>query len=315
MRITILFAMAVGVAIGLAGSRLVTPPEARSQESKAEQPADPVFEQIEASAQAFEQAFNKGDADAMAALFAENGEIVDEDENVVTGRDKIRARFVDLFKKYPKATMSVQVTSFKQLSPDVAIEEGLCATSLEPDEAGSFSPYSVVHLKKNGKWQIATVRDFPEETAITAHDQLLPLEWLVGDWVDQTEDSKVQTSCQWTEDGNYLLQEFTVKLRGGMESRGTQRIGWDPVRNTIRSWAFDHSGGYGEATWTPVDGGWVIKTQGFTPDGREASATRIITPLGADLFELHSVQQLVGVEFLPDSHVRVARRPPPPVAP
>jgi hypothetical protein len=159
---------------------------------------------------------------------------------------------------------------------------------------------------------IASVRDFPEETQPTAHDQLQPLAWLVGDWVDQSGDAKVETSCRWTEDGNFLVQDFVIKIRGGAETRGTQRIGWDPLKHTIRAWAFDHSGGFGESTWTPVDDRWVIKAEGVTPDGKAASATRILTPISPDLFELTSMSRIVGQEVLPDASVRVARRPPAP---
>ncbi len=312
---TFLIVAAAALMMGFAGSVWISPRAAQSQESKAEKAAHDFVEEIETAASAFEAAFNKGDATALAALFAEKAEVVDEDDNVVTGRDNIRVRFAEIFKKFPKARIEIRITSLKLLAPDVVLEEGISATALEPDAEGSFSPYMAIHLKGNGKWLITNVRDFPaEEGPKTAHDELAALEWLVGDWVDQTDDAKVETSCRWTEDGNYLLQDYVVKLRGGVESRGTQRIGWDPLRKTIRGWAFDHSGGFGESTWTPVNDGWVIKAEGVTPDGKSASVIRILTPLGPDLFDLNSTQRLVGDELLPDARVRVARRPPTPAA-
>jgi uncharacterized protein (TIGR02246 family) len=238
--------------------------------------------------------------------------VVDEDGSIVRGRENIQARFAELFKSFPEAKLTVELGSLRQLGPDMAIEDGFSTTTRGPEESSSRTPYTVVHSKRSGKWLIASVRDFPEETETTAHDQLQPLEWMVGDWVDQSGESRVETSCDWAGDGNYLLQEYVVKLRGGFESRGTQRIGWDPVRKCIRAWAFDHSGGFGESTWTPVDGGWVVKAEGFTPDGKLASVTRILTPRGPDAFDLESIQPLVGQLLLPNSTVRVVRRPPAP---
>lgn len=317
MRVTLTLAIGSGLAIGALFCQWADPQLAQSQESKATAGAAlGELKSIEASAAAFEMAFNKGDAKAIAAQFSENAEIVDANGDVVQGRDKIEARFANLFKTYPKAKVSVELTSLRQLSPDVAVEDGFSATTFEPATPGTRSPYTLVHLRRNGKWLIASVRDFPEEeTPMTAHEQLKSLEWLVGDWVDQTPDAKVETSCHWDSDGNFLVQSYVVKLRGGNEGRGTQRIGWDPHRKTIRAWAFDHSGGFGESTWTQVNGEWVIKAIGVTPDGKAASVTRVLTPLGADLFDLASRERLVGDELLPDVTVRVARKPPSPATP
>jgi uncharacterized protein (TIGR02246 family) len=313
MRTSLVLAIAVGLGIGWIYSSSHCP--AQSQETRGTKPAaSNDVAHLEATAEQFEAAFNKGDAAAIAAQFTENAEVVDEDGNVVQGRDNIQARFGEIFKENPNARIAVELTSLKQLSPDIAIEEGFSTTTLAPDEPSSRSPYTLVHLKKNGKWLIASVRDFPGETNEIAHDHLQALAWLVGDWVDQSSDARVETSCKWAEDGNYLIQSFVIKLRGGLESRGTQRIGWDPMRKTIRGWAFDQSGGYAESTWTPVDGSWVIKAEGYTPDGRTASATRILTQLGSDLFQIDTTQRLVGNEMFPDATVRVAKQPPKPLS-
>lgn len=316
MRTTVVLAVAIGLTVGWMFGNSNQIPQARSQDAKTAKPdAQSELEVLKASAEQFETAFNKGDAAAIAAQFAENAEVVDEDGNVVTGRENIQTRFAEIFKNYPKAKVAVELTSLRQLSPDVAVEDGYSATTLDPEETGSRSPYTIVHVKRNGKWLVASVRDFPEEESeTTAHDELQPLAWLVGQWVDQSGDAKVETECHWADDGNYLVQDYVVKVRGGLESRGMQRIGWDPIRKTIRGWAFDQGGGFVESIWTPVDGGWVIKADGYSPAGVSGSATRILTPLGTDLFQLDSTQRLIGHELLPDVTVKVARRPPDPVS-
>jgi uncharacterized protein (TIGR02246 family) len=315
MRTTLVLAITVGLTVGWIFAGWNQVPLAHSQDTKTAKPAVSTdVEILKASAEQFQTAFNQGDAVAIAAQFAENAEVVDEDGEVVQGRENIQTRFSGIFKNFPKARIAVELTSLRQLSPDVAVEDGFSATTLDPEETGSRSPYTIVHLKRDGKWLMASVRDFPEdETETIAHDELQSLSWLVGQWVDQSGDAKVETTCDWTDDRNYLVQEYVVKVRGNLESRGTQRIGWDPVRKTIRGWVFDQGGGFVESTWTPVDGGWVIKADGYTPQGTSASATRTLTPLGPDLFQLDSTQRLFGQELLPDATVKVARRPPAPV--
>ena len=41
----------------------------------------------------------------------------------------------------------------------------------------------MVHVKRDGKWQMALARD-EEGPVATAHERLRPLAWLVGEWVD-----------------------------------------------------------------------------------------------------------------------------------
>lgn len=314
MRSQFVIAVFGGLIVGLALSQLSVPQSAQSQEAKGTKKSAETMELdgLKSSGAAFEKAYNAGDAKAIAAQFAENAEVVDEEGNIVEGRANIQARFAELFKENPKARIAVELTSLRRLGPDVAVEDGYSTTTLSPDEPGSRSPYTLVHVKRDGKWLVASVRDFPEETTeATAHEQLQALEWLVGHWVDESPDGRVETTCKWAEDGNYLLQEYVVKARRG-EMRGTQRIGWDPLRHTIRSWAFDHSGAFTEAIWTPIEDSWILKVEGVTPEGRGASATRAVTPISSDSFQIASTSVVVGNELMPDFVVRVVRRPPAP---
>lgn len=315
MRTRFIVTTFVGLLTGLALTQLSLPAPVQSQESPPANKVLPASEldEAKASAAAFEKAFNAKDAKAIGAQFTENAEAVDEDGAILEGRAAIEARFAELFKSSPKAHITVQVTSLRQLGPDVAVEDGMSTTTLDPDEPGSRSPYTVVHIKRGGKWLIASVRDFPEEvTEATAHEQLKALEWLVGHWVDESHDGRVETTCKWSEDGNYLLQEYVVKSRWGGAMRGTQRIAWDALRRSVRSWAFDQSGAFTEAMWTPLDDGWIVKADGVTADGQGVSVTRFITRFDNDSFQIESTNLVVGQEKLPDATVRVVRQPPSP---
>ncbi len=307
-------AIVAGMALGLVLSQATFPLAVHSQDKKANPPAakDSSVEQLQGASAEFEKAFNAGKAKSIADQFLDNAEVVDEDGNLVQGRADIEARFAELFKGNPQARIAVEVVSLRQLSQDVAVEDGFSTTTLQPGEPPSRSPYTVVYLKRDGQWRIASVRDFPEESTVTPHAKLLDVAWLIGDWVDESRDGRVETHCRWSEDGNYLLQDYIIKPRRGGELRGTQRIGYDPLHKSIRAWAFDHSGAFSESVWTPVDGAWIIKAHGVTPGGEAASATRVITLLSKDGFQIDSTSQTVGNELLPDSSVRVVRRPPAP---
>ena len=260
----------------------------------------------------FEKAFNSGNAKEISELFTQTAEVIDEEGAIVQGRADIEARFEESFKNYPKARIQVEVTSTRQLTPSLAIEDGTSTLTLDPDAAAVQSPYTIIHAKTDGVWQFASVRDFPGQPLEMAHAQLEQLAWLVGNWIDESHQGYVETKVAWSDDKNYLLQEYVARHRDRGEVRGVQRIGYDPLRRTIRAWAFDRSGAFAESTWTPVDGSWVIKADGVTPSGAAASATRILTPLTSDSYLLESSSQFVGGEQLPDSSIRVVRRPPNP---
>lgn len=314
MQTRLLVPVCVGVVIGLGVSQWSALPSAHSQESRAaaKSTSTKELEALQASAEAFARAFNAGDASAIAAQFHENAEAIDEMGDILEGRAQIEARFAETFKEFPKAKIAVELTSLRQLSPDVAVEDGFSTTTLNPEEPGSRSPYTVVHVKRDGQWKIASVRDFPpEETAATPHEHLQALNWLVGHWVDESPEGRVETTCQWSDDKNYLLQDYVIKTPRG-ELKGTQRIGWDGLRGTIRSWAFDRSGAFTETTWAPVDDAWMLHVEGVTPIGERASATRVITPISTDAFQVDSTNVIVGGTLMPDSSVRVVRQPPQP---
>lgn len=313
MRTRVIFASVAGLGLGLVLSHVAQPHRAQSQEASQKSPSvdDAELDTLKASATGFEEAFNAGDARAIGALFAANAEAVDEEGTILLGREAIEARFAELFQDFPKARIEIALTSLRRIGPDVAVEDGFSTTTLAPEEPGSTSPYTIVHVKRDGNWQIGSVRDFPEvATAETAHEQLQSLAWLAGHWVDESPDGRVETDCRWSDDGNYLLQDYVIKTRRGAELRGTQRIAWDPRGRTVRSWAFDQSGAFTQATWTPLEHAWILRAEGVTPDGRDVSVTRVITPFDNDSFQIDSTSLVVGNELLADSSVRVVRRPP-----
>jgi uncharacterized protein (TIGR02246 family) len=283
------------------------------EEGKARPAADHSADEaaIRANIDRFVKAYNAGDAQAVAALFTPDGQIEDKEGNQTEGRKAIAQTFADLFKATPKKQIEVSVESIRFIGSDLAMEVGSTRETSAPGEPPEYDRYTVLHVKRDGKWQMALARD-EEGPPPTGHEQLQPLAWLVGDWVDDGGRVVVASSCRWAEGGNFLLQDFHLKIEGREAMQVTQRIGWDPLAKRIRSWVFDSEGGYGESWWTRNGDAWVIKATGVRPDGTTASATNVLTPIGKTGYLYRSTDRVVGDDMEPPVEVKVVRKPPQP---
>jgi uncharacterized protein (TIGR02246 family) len=290
-------------------------PAAQSGQEKAEPRAKPDRsadeEAIRANIDKFVKAYNAGDAKAIAAMFTPDGEAWDKEGNESEGREAIARTFGNMFEDMPKRKIEVFVESIKFIGADLALETGTTKETPAPNEPPEYDRYTVLHVRRDGKWQMALARDEEGPTA-SAHEHLQPLAWLVGDWVDDGGSTVVVSSCRWSEDRNFLLQDFKLKVNGRDEMNVSQRIGWDPIAKHIRSWVFDSEGGYGESVWTRDGNAWIIKATGVRPDGKTGSATNLLAPIGSDGYVWKSADRIVGDERQPPTEVIVVRKPPQP---
>jgi uncharacterized protein (TIGR02246 family) len=266
---------------------------------------------IRANVAAFAKAYNAKDAKAIAALFTPDGQVVNKDGEASEGRAAIEQAFKDIFSDAAQKRIEVNVESIRFVGSDLAVEEGTTKETFAPGEPPDYDRYTVLHVKRDGKWLMAMARD-EEGPEPTPHEQLRPLAWLVGEWVDDDGRVEVKSTCRWSEDGNFLLQEFNIQVSGKSESRVSQRIGWDPLAKRIRSWVFDSEGGFGESLWTRDEDVWVIKATGVRPDGTTASSTNMLVPAGKDAYVWRSRDRIMGDEVVPDVEVKVVRKPPQP---
>ena len=268
---------------------------------------------IRLAAEAFAKAYNAGDAKAIASLFAADGEIVNEEGQSTHGREGIERIFAEIFKEHPKTHMDLAIGSIRFIGPDMAVEDGMATVTHGPDEPAQRSPYTVVHAEKDGKWLTASSRDLPDDT-LTPEEQLKQLQWMIGEWVDESPEALVMTSYRWTDNQCYILSEFKVQTGGRPLMTGTQRIGWDPLAKKIRSWVFDSEGGFGEGIWTPEGNQWIVKRTGVTRDGKVASSTNIITRVSKHRMTWQSRDRIIGGEKTPDiAEIPITRKPPPPM--
>ena len=258
------------------------------------------------------EAFNKGDADALAKLFEEKGELVDENGNVFAGREQISGLFKAFFERFPKAQLQMEVTGVRTVGDSLAIEEGVRLITLPDSDVAAQVRYAAVRDKVGDSWPIASYSEFADDPPPTPAEMLSAVSFLVGDWIDESPEGKTQISYRWTEDGNFLIGEYNLSVGGQPASKSVQRIGWDPVEGTLRSWTFDSDGGFSEGEWLGTDDGWVVKSEATLPDGTIGSATVTIRPSDADHFVVESTDRIVGGVEESDFKLVIARKPPQP---
>lgn len=265
---------------------------------------------IRESVAQFIKAYNAHDAKAVAGLFLPEAQIVDEEDNTVQGHEAIEGVFAGVFEESPQTKIEVKIESIRFIGTALAVETGSTTTTPAPGETPERGRYSVLHVLRDGKWSMGLVRDMA--TQPTHREHLQALAWLVGDWMDESREGVVKTSCRWADNESFLLQEITVRQAGRDTIKISQRIGWDPLTKRFKAWMFDGEGGYGESSWAATDTGWLIKATSVHSDGSTASATNHIEPTSLDRYVFRSVDRVVGNEVLPPMEVTVVKQPPQP---
>lgn len=273
------------------------------------QDADAAKEAVLANVRAFAEAFNRRDVMALLKLFADDCELTESDGTTIRGLKELEEELKDSFEAGPDARISVSVDSLRLVTPDVVIEEG--KTTFFPDgkTLTAETDYQATHVKKGDRWLMTRVRSF-NRVVLSPYDDLRDLEWLVGDWVDEGSDSVVEASYRWDANKAFLLQDFSIRVKGQKVLTGTQRIGRDPLSKQIKAWVFDSEGGYAESLWSNTDGSWVIKAKGVRSDGKVVTVTNQLTQLGKDRMSFESADRIVGEERMPNLSVIVVRKPP-----
>jgi hypothetical protein len=138
-----------------------------------------------------------------------------------------------------------------------------------------------------------------DEVAMPDHP-LETLDWLVGNWVDASDDHTIEVNCHYTKNRAFLLRSFRVSEGDKVTLSGMQIIGWDESLQTIRSWTYDSDGGFGDEIWTQVGTRYTLRSTYTLPDGQHGSALSTLTYLDNDRFTWKSVNREIAGEFQPD---------------
>ena len=257
--------------------------------------------------------YNSKNAKNFAALFLPNADYEFDTGKILVGRAEIESYFADVFEKYPNAKAVYKETRIRLITPQIGTEEGLFGVTNLLDESESDEQVVITWILSDNHWRIASMREMTlKSKAGTAHNRLNQLAWLIGDWIDESHESVVNTSCRWSDDGNFLLRDFKVHVRGENVLSTTQRIGWDPLTQKIRSWFFDSNGGFGESIWSWTGEQWVIRVSSVREDGAIAASLDFLTPVSGDTYRWKSSHRIAGDEGLSDLDVLIVRQPPVP---
>jgi uncharacterized protein (TIGR02246 family) len=282
-----------------------SPSDKRSASKTTETPDD--LAAIRAASQAFVTAFNKGDAKAVAALWTETGDYVDDAGRSFVGRKAIADAYAAHFAEHPEVKIKVVIDSLKMLSAGAAIEDG--RTMLEPAPAGApgIGKYTAVHVKVDGQWLMSTVRDVPTETASTYQNHA-DLEWLIGTWTAEDHGAKSESVCRWIANKSFVERRYKLTTHDGVTTTGLQIIGWNPQAGHVQSWNFSSDGGHAVGMWQPRYGGWLAEIQGTTGDGVPTTAVNLLTRLDDNAYAWQSVERTVGGQAQADTDEVVLKR-------
>ncbi|BBO34228.1 YybH family protein [Lacipirellula parvula] len=282
-------------------------PKSNGEGAKSAEAADENTAAIQKTAIAFAEAFNRGDAKAIAGLWTASGEYIDESGAEYAGQEAIEKRYADFFKANPGAAIALEVDSVRSVSPDAAIEDGHAVLTLPPAGESTASAYSVVHVKVDGRWLMASVRDAQADGG-TAHEHIADLEWLIGTWTAEEQGVTTESVCKWIGEKSFVERRYTTKAADGVETSGVQIIGWNAQAGHVQSWSFSADGSFAVGIWTPTEGGWQASITGVTLDGAATTAVNRLHRLDDNAYVWQSVNRSLDGTQLPDSDEVIMRR-------
>jgi uncharacterized protein (TIGR02246 family) len=258
---------------------------------------------------AYVAAFNKGDVDAVVAMWADDAEYVDEAGKSTKGKTALTAMFKNAFNENKNFKVQIKTGAIHFLKLDVAMQDGV-ATLTQPNGDTENSPFSAAWVKKDGKWQLQLVRELSNEE-VAAKDngeaQLKNLAWLIGNWSYEEKETKTSVSAQWIKGGHFLKLDYSVVSGSEERLSLTQIIGWDPAQEKLHSWVFDSRGGFGEGLWNRDGKTWTVDIVGITMGGLRGSGTNKWTLINDDSFSFHGIGRVLDGQPLPDVDITYRR--------
>jgi uncharacterized protein (TIGR02246 family) len=281
---------------------------------KGEQPAPkaPASDEqaVRKAAAAHVDAMNKGDLDAVMALWAPDADYIDQAGKTTRGHDALKPLFKTMLANLKGYKVGGKVYSVRFLRPDVAMVDGLIEATAA-DSTKESNRYAIVWAKSGDKWLITSARDLPAEVESVPslpYPQLKSLEWTVGDWVDEGGKAAVLVKVYWAPNKSFLLMDYEVKQEGADPLLVTQRVGWDPVNIVMRSWVFDSTGGFGEGTWQRDGNKWVVGVTCILADGGTGGSTNVYEFKDNNTILYRSVDRNIDGQPIADVEVKLVRK-------
>jgi uncharacterized protein (TIGR02246 family) len=265
-------------------------------------------EAIAKAAEAFVEAFHKGDPRAVAAFWTEDGDYTVLTGHRLKGRRAIEKAFTERFSEHKGLKLRITGESLRFVTSDVAIEDGVTEVFTADGAPPSRSRFTNVLVRKDGQWQLSSVRS-AVYVPPSNHEHLVALDWTVGHWASDVDRGQVERlSVNWGPNENFLIATFSATFGDVAVGSATQWIGWDPLTKGVRSWIFDAAGGFGEGSWSRDGKKWTIKIASVHQDGKKATATYVVTLIDADTLSLQARDRTLEGKQLPDmKEVRLKR--------
>jgi uncharacterized protein (TIGR02246 family) len=260
---------------------------------------------------AYIAAYNKKDAAKLVELFTPDGTLIDSENVATRGREAIADEFAEAFDDRSNYTLQATIDRIRLITADVAQAEGV-ARLVAPKEATIANQFVALLARQSDAWKIAEIRDYPAPAGgVTPSERLKELEWMVGEWIDESEDAKVSSTVRWGLGKGYLVRDYSIQVKGEPETSGLMIIAWDPQVQQIKSWIFNADGSRGEGSWTrATESQWVVKAHGSTADGQPTSATQVISLVNKDAIKTSSIDRVIGDEIASDiEDIIMVRKP------
>ncbi len=275
---------------------------------------------IRSASQAYKDALEKGDGKALAKLWLPEGDIIDATGEVLPGRTSVEMLEPPAADAPPaaKPAITFEKTTVRFVSPDVALEDGVVRALPPGYSVPVHGRFAAVWVRHEGAWKLAAIRESKSDRAV-GHEVLADLDWMIGDWA-AVEDATVKTagvrptievSARWNRQHTFIIRDMTITPPGGSQDdaiRITQRIGWDPLSKSIRSWVFSSDGGHGEAVWYRDGDSWVARASAVLPDGSQTSSLNMYSFDGKDRCVWRSLPTHVGGEHMPQVNMTMVRK-------
>jgi uncharacterized protein (TIGR02246 family) len=257
--------------------------------------------------EAFTNAFNAGDAKAVATLWAPEGELADVHGEVFRGRDAIEKMYGLQFSNAKGSKIKIAIDSIRFAGKETAIEAGTASVIPVDGHAVTAGRFTVVYVNSDRKWLMESVHESPF-TSNSNYENLSDIEWMIGTWTANPPGSSVELKCEWVANRNFIHCTQSTKNGESVVGTSTQIIGWDPLHGRIRSWNFDSEGGFGSQLWTKDGKRWVLEATGVRRDSTVTEAANIITPVDGSTFTWQSVRRRVnGVEVADTVAIKAVR--------
>ncbi len=251
------------------------PAAAAAQPAAAQPAAAPAFtaeqKAVADTIGAFAKSFSAADAKGLADFFTDDVVVIDPEGTETRGKAAVADMYAGSFQENPGLKLEPEVVEVRFITPDVARVEGQSRLSSAKGDASEFTRFSSLLVHKDGKWRAAEIREFtaPAED-VAPYERLQELEWMVGHWLDDNGNNKVEADVRWADNNSYLVRTYSAHIQGEKPTSGTMFIGWDPQSGQIKSWNFDSEGGHGEGLWTRTnENEWVVKRRAcYVMDGQ-----------------------------------------------